>query len=364
MSRFARIATLLLLVAVVAGVWFLCRAPRHAWRPSAPELTTPQLTLAVLRGPKTFFNGPARAAMERERAAFIPEPARDGKSEFSRGMTQAVQDARLFRELDRQVRFDELWLLGDPSSYKPLLDHLLETRDFVLVSIDHTSLVFRHEGEPWSQAHLDALAARFADPRERAYVQALAAAKLIAVRQSEPALKLLQAAESASKDVPEVWSGWSAYRMTKGEWDKALEAAKKALALESDFLPGIACRAQCFYAKKRFYPAWKEAERLLAAQPDDPAMLFYHAKLSHEARAFQAETASLLRLIELAGQAKANVSGYRVYLAQSYAAANDADNAMDQVTLALLDTTLPREQRQFADELLQQLKRASASSGR
>jgi len=50
--------------------------------------------------------------------------------------------------------------------------------------------------------------------------------------------------------------------------------------------------------------------------------------------------------------------GYRVYLAQSYAAQGDADSAMDQVTLALLDTTLPREQRKFADELLTQIKKA------
>lgn len=341
---------MLVLLTLAAG-WAGWRWLRQPWRPSNPALTEPRLALAELRGPAVYANGPALAWLEREKPALLP------KRELHPRLAQATQDARLFRELDREGRFDEVWLLGEPGNYRPLLDHLLETKDFTLCYVDHTSLLLRRGGEAWSEARVEQAARAFTDPRERAYAQAQVAVRLLAVRQAEPALKLLTAAEAAPK-VPEVWAGWATYRMAKGQWADALALAEKALALDPEFIPAIACRAQCYYATKRFHAAWSESTRLLAAQPDDPAMLFYHAKLAHEARAFEAEIASLRRLIALAEKAGANVSGYRVYLAQAYASANDADNAMDQVTLALLDTKLPREQRQFADELLQQIKRA------
>ncbi|MEQ1862964.1 MAG: tetratricopeptide repeat protein, partial [Chthoniobacteraceae bacterium] len=334
------------------GGWVGWKWMHRPWRPMNPAVVEPRLALAAVRGPVIFGNPAALAWLEREKPALLPpEPQRAR-------LAQATQDPRLFRVLDRELRFAEVWLLGEPAGFKPLVDHLIETKDFTLAHVDHTSLVFRREGGGWSEAELAAAMRAFADPRERAYAQALAASKLIAVRQAEPALKLLQAAEADGPDVPEVWSGWSTYKMSKGLWAEAFVAAEKALAIDPEFLPAIACRAQCYYATKRFPAALLEAGRMLAAQPDDPAMLFYHAKLAHEARAYQAEVGSLSRLIGFAEKAGANVSGYRVYLAQAYASANDADNAMDQVTLAMLDPELPREQRQFADELLQQLKRA------
>jgi len=353
MSRRARTATLLLFTAVagVAG-WQGWKWAHRPWHPRNPLLTEPSLAGRQIRGPFVFTNGPGLAWLAREKPALSPP-----RELFPR-MVQATQDPQLFRAVDRERRVDEVWLAGEPSSYRPLLDHLLETKDFTLSSIDHTSLIFRRGGEPWSERELERVTGQFADRRERACAEALAATKLVAVRQGEAALKLLKTAEQAGPDVPHVWAGWSTYRMSKGLWSDGLDAAEKALALDPDFTPAIASRAQCYYATKRFATAWNDAVRLLAAQPDDPSILFYHAKLAHEARAFTAETASLRKLIGLAEKAGANVSGYRVYLAQAYAAQNDADNAMDQVTLALLDTSLPREQRQFADELLQQIKRA------
>lgn len=349
-ARFIKPVLLLAVFAAMGGwTWKWTKQP---WRPKSVNATEPRQALATLKGPVVYGNGAAFAWMQREKPALLPIKKLQPK------LAQATQDPQLFRQIDREQRIDEVWLMGEPSSYKPLLDHLLETKDFALSYLDHTSLVFRRSGEAWSETQLKQTMASFHDARERAYAQALAATKLIAVRQAEPGLKLLEAAQAASAAVPEVWAGWSTYRMSKGLWADALVAAEKALEINPDFIPAVACRAQCYYATKRFAKAWNEAERMLAANPDDPAMLFYHAKLAHEARAFQAEIASLTKLIALAEKAGASVSGYRVYLAQAYAATNDADNAMDQVTLALLDTSLPHEQRQFADELLGQIKQA------
>jgi tetratricopeptide (TPR) repeat protein len=275
-------------------------------------------------------------------------------------MTQATQDPRLFRELDRQVRFDEICLSGDPVSFRPLLDHLLQTRDFGPVWVDHTSIILRRGTNPDAPVpDLTEARALAREPRETAFLLAQAAGRFVALRRPDDAQKLLREAEKTASEVADVWTGWSVFRMNKGEWDKALEAAEHALRIDPDFTSGIACKAQCLYATKRFSEAWRYSDMLYAAHPDDPAILFYHAKLSHEAHAYDSEVEALTRLIALAEAANANVSGYRIYLAQAYAAKNDSVNAKDQVTLALLDTTLPREQRTFADELLGQINRAA-----
>ncbi len=342
-----------LLAIAAGGLWW--RHAHRPWRPTAPELTTPKLALAQLAGPRTFFPASARAALEGSRPALIPEALRDPAAPLARQLPQATQEARVFRELDRAVRFDEIWLPGDPSTFKPLLEHLLETTDFALSHLDHTSLIFRRGAAPWQPAPPDSASAAYGDARERAYLLAQAAVRLALTRRSDAAREYLAAAEASAASVPEVWSGWSTYHMTKGDWPRALEAADRALALDAGFLPGIACKVQCLYATKRFGEAYELSKHLLAASPDDPGMLFYHAKLAHEARAFDAEIAALTRLISLAEAAGANVSGYRVYLGQAWAGKGDADAARDQLTRALLDTTLPREQRKFADELLTQI---------
>jgi len=357
--RFAKPLFLASAALLLAGAGLLVWKKVHQpWRPKAPENLEPRAAMEALQGPVTYGNSPALSLLERSKPDLLPAKARPPGTEWRASFIQATQDARLFREMDREVRFNEIWLLGEPSSYKPLLDHLIETKDFTLTRIDQTGLIFRRGGEGWSESQLQQSLSSFSDPREHAYAQAMAATRLIAIHQAEPARKLLESAESSAADVPEVWSGWSRYYMAMAKWDRALDAADKSLAIDPDFMPGIACRAQACFATKRFSEAWEAGERLIASGPNDPSILFYHAKLAHQAHAFQAEIASLQKLISLAELARASTSGYRVYLAQAYAAVNDADNAMDQVTLALLDTSLPKEQRQFADELLGQIKQA------
>jgi tetratricopeptide (TPR) repeat protein len=346
---------------VVAAGWVGWKWTHRPWHPQSPEVTTPQLAVAALRGPRVFFTPSARVLLLEKHPEFVPEGTKNAFSDVSRRMTQAAVDPQLFRELDRTIRFSEIWLVGEPSSYKGLLEHLIQTKDFGVTYLDHTSIILRRDaGDAWQPADPEKEAQRFADSRERAYVLAQVATRLVAIHRPDAATRWLKLAEASSTDLPDVWTAWATQRMAKADWDEALKYADRALALDSEFLPGIACKAQALYATKQFNAAYNLSKRLLAATPDDPGLLFYHAKLAHEARAFDSEIEALQHLIDLAGKAGANVSGYRVYLAQAYAAGGNADGAMDQVTLALLDTSLPREQRKFADELLTQIKKADA----
>jgi tetratricopeptide (TPR) repeat protein len=359
MSPKKAIVAIVAVALLAAAGWFGWKRANRPWRPQSAEINTPQAAVTALKGPIVLFLPIARPFLDKAHPEFVPSGARDALSEDARRFAQTGQDPRLFRELDRTYRFPEIWLMGEPSSYKPLLEHLIETKDFGVAYVDHTSIILRRDaGDQWKPGDPEAESRRFADSKERAFFLAQYASRLIALHRPDAATRWLELAEKTSPEVPEVWSAWATQRMAKGDWDEALKYADRALTIDENFIPGIACKAQCLYATKRFQAAYQLSTRLLQSSPDDAGTLFYHAKLAHEARAYESEIDALQRLIALAEKARANVSGYRVYLAQAYAAQGDADNAMDQVTLALLDTTLPREQRKFADELLTQIKKA------
>jgi tetratricopeptide (TPR) repeat protein len=343
-----------LLLLLGGGSWLVWKKRSRAWRPATPELTTPKFALALLPADQpVFFNAAARKWLEDQKPACVPTPAKDPESDFSRRQNRAVQEPALFRELDREVRFATVWLLGEPSWFKPLLDHLLETKDFTISYVDHSSILFtRGQKEGFEMPDPVRAAEQFQDARERAFYLANAGSRLALLRRGDAAARCLRAAEESSSSLPDVWAGWSTYRMTKGEWNNALMAADRALALDPEFIAGLACKVQTLFAMKRFKEAYKLSEQLLAASPEDPATLFYHAKLSHEARAFDAEIDALQRLIALGEKAGINVSSYRIYLAQALAHRGDGDEARNQLTLSLLDTSLPREQRKQADDLL------------
>lgn len=336
--------------------------PRHESKNSL--LITPAFAVQELKKAKAhggvkslYWNASGLPWVLSEQIADLSPEDRQGTSPRMRAFSQAAQDPQVFRRLDREARFDTVWLLGDPSGFKPLLEHLLETNDFKLLWLDHTSLIFRRSATGGSNAdQLDSLRDQFATADEKAVFLAQSATKLLAMHEPERARRRLEEAEALDRRVAAVWSGWSTLELVRGDLTAALTAADRALSLDPNFLPAIACKTQVLFGMKRFSESWELSQRLLAQSPDDPGLLFYHAKLAHQAHAYDDEIRTLSRLIALAQPAGASVSGYRIYLGQAYAAKGEADPALDQLSLALLDTQLPREQRAFADQLFLQIK--------
>ncbi|MES2572231.1 MAG: hypothetical protein V4710_19520, partial [Verrucomicrobiota bacterium] len=153
-------------------------------RPFSPELSTPIFALNALSSKSLYFNGPARPWLLAHRPELLAPEEKDDSSERSRSLAQAVQSPPLFRQLDRRYRFDTLFLVGDPSQSRPLLEHLMETRDWTLTYLDHTSLVFKRGAvPPWDAGSLKTLQAKFhGSKREEATFLAQAAIKMLAVR--------------------------------------------------------------------------------------------------------------------------------------------------------------------------------------
>jgi tetratricopeptide (TPR) repeat protein len=335
-------------VTLIAGIALGAMFAVRRWHHEDPLLTTPKLALEALSAHALYYNGPARPWLLKERPELLSSEDKDDPKSLARSFAQAVEDPKLFRQLDRQHRFDTLFLVGDPSQYHPLLEHLLEAKDWTLVYLDHTSLIFKRDASaPWTEAKLDAVRARLAQAsvRERATFLAEAARKLLAVQQPVPGKELADEAVALDPKLPHGWGALSQYHLDRGEWNAAVSDADRALDLEADFLPALASKAQALYATKHFADAFHVSEKLIEKMPDDPGLLFYHAKICHEARAFGEEIKALNKLIAMAEENHRPSSGYRVYLAQAYARSGDGVPALEEYEKALADPDLPADQR-------------------
>ena len=357
-SSSRRIRRVFALVAVVIVVGAL--AASFVWRrgrQAAPEVATPALALRALSAKSLYYNGAARPWLIAQRADLMMADDLDEHSELSRGFVQAVENPKLFRQLDRKHHFDTLLLVGDPSQYRPLIEHLLEAKDWTLTYLDHTSLIYKRDTpREWQPADLDALVVSFPGERDRAAFFAQAAVRLLAIRHGADAKTFLDQARALDERLPEVWNGIAIYRMNRGEWTPALANADRALALDADFLPALATKTQILYSTKKFSAAYELSRRLIAAYPNDPSLLFYHAKICHEAHAFTDEIRTLTRLIELADAASRPASGYRLYLAQAYAKDGKAQPAIDEFNRALAAEDISPADRKFALETIAQIE--------
>ncbi|MEP6673139.1 MAG: hypothetical protein ABJF10_28570 [Chthoniobacter sp.] len=346
----------LLLVMMVVGIvmgreWFLKRSPL---------LDSPQLALGALQAKSLYYNGRAKNWLLSQRPDLLTPEDRDAGSERARAFPQAVENPKVFRQLVRKYQFDALLLVGDPSEYKPLLEHLVETKDWTLRYVDHTSMVFRRDsGRPWEIADFATVRATFAQgrPRDLAEVLAQTAIRLLAVKQVEAAKALLDEASRIAPREPHVANALATYYIGKGEWREATEQVERALSADRDFLPALATKTQLLYGIKHFSEAYDVSLKLIAKVPDDPNLLFYHAKIAHEAHAYKAEVAALEKLIAQAEADGRPIGGYELYLGQAFMVMGDAQRAVDAFMLSLNDPDLPDDQRAYARENIARIKK-------
>jgi len=350
------LAGLALLLLLVGGV---------AWRRGGfsardPLLDSPRLALESLQAQMLYYNGRAKAFLLAQRPDLLGAEDRDAGSERSRAFPQAVENWKLFRQLDRQYRFDALLFVGDPSEYKPLLEHLVEAKDFTLRYVDHTSMIFRRDaGRPWQPADFAPVRERFAKsrPRDRAEVLAQTAVKLLAAKQVEAGKTLLDEAAGIDAGEPHVANALAAYHISRAEWREASQEVERALSADKNFLPALATKVQMLYGMKRFGEAYEVSSRLIEKVPNDPNLLFYHAKIAHEAHAYKAEVAALNELIEKAKAEGRQIGGYQLYLGQAYTAMGDAPRAIEAFMAVLILAELPADQRDFARENIARMKK-------
>jgi tetratricopeptide (TPR) repeat protein len=332
----------------------------HRRYPASPELSSPKLALALIQSKSLYFNGPARPWLVALRPDLLASERPEGNAERLRSFAQAVQNPALFRQLDRQHHFDALLLVGEPRQYQPLLDHLIETKDWALSYVDHTSVIFhRGRDSAWQPAALSAVEQTFVRPRERADFLGLAAAKLLSLRMTDVARDLLERAERLGGGSLEVLCTRADYHMNRGEWARSLALTDRILSRDPGHLGALATRSWVLFVTKRYEEALSASRKLIEAYPEHSHLLFSHARMAHQRGAFDEEIEVLTRLIRVASEAGSPTAEYRVYLAQAYAEKSEAKDAIEQLVVALREGGLPDKQRKYAQELLERIRSRS-----
>ena len=359
--NFSRIALAAVLVAVVGLGW----RPVKRWLfPISPLVSTPKIAMEKLEARSLYYNNMAKPWLLQLRGDLLTAEDGDAKSARAVSFAQATQNPRLFRQLDRQYRFDTVVLLDDPSRYQRLLDHLLEPepekRDFRLVYLDHWVLVFkRGAAREWEPGDAEVVRQRMAGlhSEDRASFLAMAAMKMLAVRQFEAAKRWLDEALSADGSSVDALTGLAQYYVWLGKWKEAEAFADKALAQSENCVGAVAVKVLTMRATKHMLDAFKFSEKLNTLIPEDPVRLWQHSQLAHEAKLYDAEIVALTRLIKLVQDEERPVAEYEFHLgeAHAFAAMQDgthAPKAVEHFNRALADPLLPADKRKFAEERL------------
>ena len=349
-------------IALCAGGCWLWLVVESRRGPRDPLVLTPRLALEGLEARSLYCNALAIPWLEKLRPDLLTAEDRDATGPRRRSFAQATQNPKLFRQLDRQQRFDTVLLLGDPSNYRRMLDHFLEPapdkRDFRLVYLDHWAFVFKRAAErEWAPADAEVLREKFtgAGAIDQASFLAKAAGNMLAAQHVAAAKEWLDSANALDPRSIDVLGGYAAYQISIGRWTEAEAYADRALEKNADFVPALAAKIVAMRATNHSVDAFKLSERLNALLPEDPVRLWQHAQLAHEAKKTAAEIKALTRLVELA-KAEGRPSGeYEFFLGEAHAheALNDASHAplaLQTLRRALADPSLPAEKRKFAVE--------------
>ncbi len=333
------------------GAFFMTRKSRA---PQTPELVTPKLAVAAVRGSSIFYTPEARDALRAQKPTLV-NPTEE------RAFFQAEQNPALWRQLDHRLHFDALLLSGDANAYAPLLRHLLDSRDFVLTYLDQTSVIFsRRPAVEWSIGMLDAVKQQFAGAQRAPFLVG-AANKLLALGMTQQAKSYLDEAISLDGDSPDTRTQLALYHAQIGQWAQAMENCERALSSDKNYTPALNAKAQILFGSKRFNEALVVSRHIVEESPRDPSALFLDAKIAHQAHAYQHEIETLHALIELAERDGAPVSGYRIYLGQAYAADSQAQPSLEQFQKALDTGDLSPEQRKFVEESIARIKSRTGS---
>ncbi|HWL53101.1 MAG TPA: tetratricopeptide repeat protein [Chthoniobacteraceae bacterium] len=358
MSR-TRLFTLVISLLLLGGaVWGLSRFFRARPAFESEELTTPKLVLEKLPPLKSLYFTPSAVVALRDAWASLELPGAGPQDDYA-AFARCTHDPGAWRRLDRERRFDTVWLMGDPAEYRPLLDHLHESPDWQLAYLDATSFLFRRGSEPlWKPADLDALKQRFADhsKREQAVMRVHVAQRLAAIHAMNEARTLLDEALALDPASAPALTQLACHEALLGRWEAALDASTRALEADPGYPPAMAAHAEALFAFGKFAQALSVTRKLVKLAPRDGPTLYLHAKVTHAAKAHAEEIEVLKTIIEINTGRHLPVSTWQVFLGQAYAATGEAGSALEAFESALQSGRLSDAEREFAEKGVERLR--------
>lgn len=323
------------------------------------DLSVPSLAIDPLSAKSLYYTPAARDYLLAHRPELVPAENRSPDSEQTRLFAQATQDPVVWRKLAREHQFDTVLLTGEPGDYRPVLRHLLASKDWVLTYVDHTSVVFKHFGEKsWLPEDLQSVLGKYSgvSASQRAAVLAQLSTKLLEITQFGEAKRCFEQAIELDQKQPEVWNAKALYELHFGQWPQALETANKALTLDENYQPALSAKAHLLFMLHRYREALSISQRLAKDAPSNAQVLLLHAKIAHEAEEYGTEAATLQTIIELAEKQGISTTGYRLFLAQAHAHNGEAVPALEQFRRVLLAPDITKEQRDNVNECIEAIQ--------
>jgi hypothetical protein len=272
----------------------------------------------------------------------------------------AARDPDAWRRLQRERRFDAVLLAGNWSEIAPLAKHLRESGDFAIAKVDSWGIVFRRGSDDgWQAPAAETLVAQIGDPQKAASELSQMAMMLQVLGEGRAARQYLTAANKLAPGDSLILARAATVDLMRGRLAEAVAGAEEVLRQEPDHVIALQIKAQALAKAGAIDEAWAVAEELVQkASPKDMVSFLLHARLAHEARAYQREQESLERLVALADQARVPALPYRVLLSQVYAKRGLGRQALEQLTIIRADPTLAESEQADIDTSIETLKRA------
>jgi len=350
-------ATVLLVSAIVLAAWSGWHRINDWYNLAMErEAVQPTLTRAALPGSGPVYINPRGLGLARFAA---PLPARGNEDESLR----LAREPRLWRAVDRKVRYRAVWLLGDKADYAPLARHLGESPDWRLAAVDAAGVLFlrgprdgEFATEPAQQIGRSLLGAV-----NRSHFLAGCALGCLTAQAWPEAGEFSRAAVRKSDLSSDSAAARALVLISLGQIEEALEQSGRAVALTPASSNAWQARAETLLHAGRVDEAYAAAQRAAELSPGDEGALWLAARTANAARAFQAEAEILERLVTLTEGRGGDSGFYQLYLGQSYAKQGLARPALRALEKAAAAPGLTGEQRA---ELQEEVERVRQSSGR
>ncbi len=343
-------AGLLIIPAAMAAL------PRWYDLAMAASMVRPTLTRDALPKNGPIYINPDGRPLARFGGSLSPRVV-DGNS------GRLPREPSLWRDHDRKVRHQAVWLLGNQGNYAPLARHLGESPDWRLAAVDATGLLFLRATRDPEFATEPAL--QFAQEQgaaaNRANFMAAAALSCIAANALPEADEIARMAVRQSRDSTRAASARARALISTGDVRSALGESSRATGLDPRSSEAWQVRAEALLHAGRADDAFAAARRAADLAPGDTGALWLAARTANAARAPGDEAEILEQLIALTKGRGGDAGFYLVYLGQAYAKLGLARAAVRALREAAGTSGLSDTQRQ---QLAEQIATIEASAAR
>lgn len=291
---------------------------------------------------RVFINPSARIAVAALKPDLVErEPAGEPPAALLRSPAR-------WRAEDRQRPFSAVLLTGRLAEAKPLIQHLSDSPDWFLASVDNQGLLFlRGDARPQPEIRVP----EFESPRDRAIFLAQAALALDAAGLKTRASRAADEALALAPDDSEVLVLAASLAASQNRWESAKKMALKSLAARPSGFEATCLLAWAELETRSAENAFEITTRLARKYPDDQAVLLLHARAARSSKNLVAETDALERLLRLSKNDPESRTRIHIYLGQVWAQRGFPDQAMENYRQALAGSLSPAESREVSDAM-------------